>query len=68
MTETDTEYDDIEVVVLSDDDVREAIKNALASAGCTWEELQAQAAEGRFASHHAREAWFVVATLDPTTA
>ncbi len=68
MTATDTQYDDIEVITLSDDEVREAIANVLAEVDCTWEELQAQAAEGRFTSHHAREAWFVIATLDPATA
>ena len=68
MTATNAEYDDIEVITLSDNEVRETIDNALAEAGCTWEELQRQASDGRFESHIAREAWFVVATLDPATA
>ena len=68
MTDTDTQYDDIEVMVLSDDELRVAIDNALAKAGCTWEELQAQAAEGRFESEVARRTWFIVSSFEPSTA
>ena len=43
MTGTEDRYADIEVDVLDDAGVRAAIDNALARAGCTWEELQEQA-------------------------
>ena len=65
MSDTDTQYNDIEVIVLNDDEVRVMIANALAEAGCTWDELQRQAAEGRFKNHIAREAWFVVSSFEP---
>ena len=65
MTERDAEYDDIEVIMLSDDDVREAVANALAEAGCMWEELQQQAAVGRFDSRIAHNTWFVVSSFMP---
>ena len=65
MTECGAEYDDIEVITLSDNEVREAIDNALAEAGCTWEELQRQAAEDRFKSHIAHDTWFVVSSFEP---
>lgn len=68
MSDSDIEYDDIEVLVLSDDEVRVAINNALETAGCTWEELQQQAATGRFTSEMARRTWFVVSTFEPTPA
>ena len=68
MTVCSAEHDDIEVIVLSDDDVREAVANALAKAGCTWEELQRQAAEGRFESHIAHNTWFVVSSYQPLPA
>ncbi len=68
MSDTDMKYDDIEVIVLNDDGVRIMIDNALAEADCTWEELQRQAAEGRFKSHIAREAWFVVSSFEPLPA
>ena len=68
MTGCGTEHDDVEVIVLSDDDVREAVANALAEAGCTWEELQRQASEGRFESHIAHNTWFVVSSFMPLPA
>ncbi|WP_420610343.1 hypothetical protein [Candidatus Poriferisodalis sp.] len=68
MSQTDTQHDDIEVIVLSDDEVRVAVDNALAEAGCTWEELQAQAEEGCFTSELARRTWFIVSTFEPSTA
>lgn len=62
-------YSDIEVEVLDDAGVREAIGNALALAGCSWEELQEQARVGRFSSEIARRAWFVVSSLvEPSAA
>jgi hypothetical protein len=68
MSSTDSQHDDIEVIVLSDDEVRTAVDNALIEAGCTWEELQAQAAEGCFTSELARRTWFIVSTFEPSTA
>lgn len=68
MTETDSRYDNIEVIVLDDEGIREMVDNALAEAGCTWEELQRQAAEGRFESHTARQAWFVISSFEPLPA
>ncbi|WP_420436843.1 hypothetical protein [Candidatus Poriferisodalis sp.] len=68
MSDEADRYDDIEVIVLDDDEVRVMIDNALAEAGCTWEELQRQAADGRFESHIAREAWFVVSSFEPLPA
>jgi len=65
VSDSDTEHDDIEVIVLSDDEVRVAVDNALAEAGCTWEELQQQAAEGQFESHIAHDTWFVVSSFEP---
>ena len=68
MSDTDTQYDDVEVIVLNDDEVRVAVENALAEAGYTWEELQAQAVEGRFTSELARRTWFIVSTFEPSPA
>ncbi len=56
-------YDDIEYEILDEEGVREAVDNALALAGCTWEELQAQAKAGRFTSEIARSVWFAVSSL-----
>ena len=61
-------YADIEVDVLDDAGVRAVINNALARAGCTWEELQEQAKAGSFTSEIARRAWFVVSSFEPSTA
>ena len=68
MTETDSRYDDIEVIVLDDEGIREMVDNALAEAGCTWEEIQRQAAEGRFESRLAHRTWFVVSSFMPIPA
>ena len=56
-------HDDIQLELLDESDVREAIDNALDAAACTWEELQRQAESGRFSSEVARRAWFVVSSL-----
>ena len=61
-------YHDIEVDVLDEAGVSAAIDNALARAGHTWEELQHQAEVGRFSSVIAQRAWFVVSSLEPSTA
>jgi hypothetical protein len=69
MSSHDGGYPDIEVELLDDAGVREAIDNALALAGFTWEELQEQASVGRFSTEIARRAWFVVSSLvEPSTA
>ncbi len=60
-------HDDIHLELMDDSDVRKAIDNALAAAECTWEELQEQAAVGRFSSEIARRAWFVVSSLAAPT-
>ena len=56
-------YADIEFEILDEAGVREAVDNALALAGCSWEELQAQAKAGRFTSEVARKVWFAVSSL-----
>ena len=68
MSATDTQHDDTDVIVLNDDEIRIAVENALAQADCTWEELQAQAAEGCFVSERARRTWFIVSTFEPSAA
>ena len=69
MSSRDDGYSDIEVEILDDEGVRQAIDNALALAGCTWDELQEQARIGRFSTEVARRAWFVVSSLvEPSTA
>jgi hypothetical protein len=68
MTAGEDRYADIEVDVLDDAGVRTVIDNALARAGCTWEELQQQARAGSFSSEIARRAWFVVSSFEPSTA
>lgn len=69
MSSRDDGYSDIEVEILDDEGVREAIDNALALAECTWDELQEQARIGRFSTEVARRAWFVVSSLvEPSTA
>ena len=47
--------DEIVVEVVDEEDMREAISIALDEAGCTWEELEEQAREGRFSSEVARQ-------------
>lgn len=68
MSDTNTQYDNADVIVLNDDEIRVAVENALAEADCTWEELQAQAAEGCFVSERARRTWFIVSTFEPSAA
>ena len=68
MTSEEDRYADIEVDVLDDEGVRAVIDNALARAGCTWEELQEQAKAGSFSSEIARRAWFVVSSFEPSAA
>ncbi len=59
----DDAYDDIEVEVLDEAGVQEAIESALARAGCSWEELQEQAKVGRFNDEVARRVWFAVSSF-----
>ncbi|MDE0268337.1 MAG: hypothetical protein OXI96_04785 [Acidimicrobiaceae bacterium] len=66
MTDNTDSYDDIEVDVLSDADIRIVIANALNRAECSWEELQKQARAGSFSSEIARRAWFVVSSFEPS--
>ena len=54
MAGTEDRYADIEVDVLDEAVVRTLIDNALAWAGCTWEELQDQAKACSFSSAIAR--------------
>ena len=68
MTDDQDRYADIEVDVLDDAGVRAVIDNALARAGCTWADLQKQAAAGCFSSEIARRAWFVVSSFEPSAA
>ena len=68
MNEHKDRYQDIEVDVLDDAGVRTVIDNALARAGCTWEDLQQQAEAGSFSSETARRAWFVVSSFEPSPA
>ena len=68
MNRQEDRYQDIEVDVLDDTGVRTVIDNALARAGCTWEELQEQAKAGSFSSEIARRAWFVVSSFEPSAA
>jgi hypothetical protein len=52
-----------EVEVATPDDLRAAINNALDRAGCTFDELAAQAKKGRFDSMRARLAWVAIGDL-----
>ena len=51
------------ITVLSGAEHRKARSAALRSAGCGFEDLQAQARLGRFASDAACRAWLVVSSL-----
>ena len=51
------------VIEATEDDLRVALKNALARAGCTYDELAAQARTGRFDSIRARMAWVAIGDL-----
>lgn len=53
-----TQNDDVEFA--SDDDVRAGVERALAELGLTYEELAAQAKEGKFSSERARLTWFMI--------
>lgn len=53
----------IEVIELTDDDLRNAVQSALDSAGVTLEQLQDQARRSRFETEEARLAWFVVSSI-----
>jgi hypothetical protein len=51
------------VVEASDDDLHEAVEDALRRSGCTFDELAEQARTGRFASVQARLAWVAIGNL-----
>lgn len=69
MRNSDDPYADIEVEILDEAGVREAVDNALALAGCTWEELHEQAKAGRFTDEVARKVWFAVSSfVEPSQA
>ncbi len=61
-------YDDVKVIHYTDDDIREGNQHMLDDVGCTWEQLQAQAEEGRFESEQARDVWLVISSFEPATA
>lgn len=52
-----------EVEIASTDDLRAAVDHALARAGCTFDELAAQAKTGHFDSMRARLAWVAIGDL-----
>jgi DNA mismatch repair protein MutH len=52
-----------EVEVATPADLRAAIEHALERAGCTFDELAAQAKAGRFDSMRARLAWVAIGDL-----
>jgi hypothetical protein len=52
-----------EVEIASADDLRAAVDHALARAGCTFDELAAQAKTGHFDSMRARLAWVAIGDL-----
>ncbi|MCB0950712.1 MAG: hypothetical protein KDB44_15840 [Mycobacterium sp.] len=51
------------IVVATSADLRAAIRNALDRAGCTFEQLAAQARSGDFTSIRARLAWVAIGDL-----
>ena len=51
------------VEIATDKDLRAAVRNALARAGLTMEQLEEQARTSRFTSEEARRAWFVVSSV-----
>ncbi|MGK2958981.1 MAG: hypothetical protein ACSLFB_11410 [Acidimicrobiales bacterium] len=53
-----TDSDNVEFA--SDDDVQAGVERSLAELGMTYEELEAQAKEGEFASERARLTWFMI--------
>ena len=52
-----------DVYFLTRDEVRAGFQRSLDSAGCSWEELDAQARAGRFVSEKARRAWFAASSF-----
>ena len=54
------EPDRSEVIELTSEDVEAAVRNALADAGCSFDELAGQARSGRFMLLRARLAWIAV--------
>ena len=56
-------YLDIEMEALYDAGVREAVTNAFALAGCSWEEMQEQDGVGRFPTEVAQRASTVESSL-----
>jgi hypothetical protein len=52
-----------DVEIASADDLRAAVDNALARAGCTFDELAAQAKTGHFDTMRARLAWVAIGDL-----
>ena len=59
----DDPCEDIEFEVLDEVGVREAVDNALALAGCSWEELQTQAKTGCIGDAIAHRVWIAVSSL-----
>lgn len=57
---------DIEVDILTKQDVQTFIDNALKQANHSWPELQKQAKDGCFTTETARRAWFVVSAFADT--
>jgi hypothetical protein len=51
---------DGQVTVVTRDEVAEQVRDALARVGVTFEELDAQAQQGRFESDEARRVWLAV--------
>ena len=56
-------YDDAEVDIASDADLRVAVRVALDSIGLTYEELANEAACRRFSSDRAHRVWVAIAGL-----
>jgi hypothetical protein len=52
-----------DVIEASEQDLREAVRHALARSGFTFDELQAQAASGHFETVRARMAWVAIGDL-----
>jgi hypothetical protein len=59
MAATDEPY----VLHATDTDLRVAVRNALARAGCTWAELEDQARRRDFTTTRARLAWVAIGDL-----
>ena len=52
--------DDVEVFVLSPEELQETISSTLARAGCKLEQLQEEARSGEFSSESNRRLWFCI--------